>query len=604
MAIKPTGGASTSSTHWLSSSELLHTKQQRLINTSQQPSQLHFRSNFDVVFGKHFTVDIKGRSIPLLLVVSENETPNFEHRTKATKLVNVLQYHYGPFVCDVFGISAHNLIETLLRIDVIATTATFHHDLRFHVEQILIHRNSTLQLLYFDGAGAVEVLNEVLRSEPLALRAYLFNRDSHTSASFRVADGAAAALQLRWADFRGNTRIANLGENNTPLMLHARTNMVQNTSPGHLFVIVDSSLQPTSNGTTDARGCVCSSNDESMQQQCMATSNASPALTSADYYTSQLQLDRIVAMYLVLPSVQSAANTAIISTNIAQHKPQLHNMHLLLDITPSCRLTHTSKSTALNPTSAAVDTVSDDNNGMRCVTDLLSTYWLHQRASQINVFRWAVPDVHSAFNQHHRRYHDQPQHPLFKRFMLSAELRTRILANYLSLRRDHLPTHEPLISAVFNQQDSATQFLPLHPSDWQDAQEEVFAALAEWFAVDSTAVKQMFELTGQYACREYTHGAIIRWHVDPVLSQPITAIVHVSRSSSDDTQTVQWPFELQLDDNNIEQIDFQEGEVLLFQSAKLPHARNTALNGNFYANAFMHFRPIFWPTLPAVQALL
>jgi hypothetical protein len=36
------------------------------------------------------------------------------------------------------------------------------------------------------------------------------------------------------------------------------------------------------------------------------------------------------------------------------------------------------------------------------------------------------------------------------------------------------------------------------------------------------------ELTGQYACREYRTGAVVRWHTDPADSQPLTAIVHIA----------------------------------------------------------------------------
>jgi hypothetical protein len=38
------------------------------------------------------------------------------------------------------------------------------------------------------------------------------------------------------------------------------------------------------------------------------------------------------------------------------------------------------------------------------------------------------------------------------------------------------------------------------------------------------------------------------------------------------------------------------GDVLILESARIPHARSNALKGDgaFYGNAFVHFRPIDW----------
>jgi hypothetical protein len=42
------------------------------------------------------------------------------------------------------------------------------------------------------------------------------------------------------------------------------------------------------------------------------------------------------------------------------------------------------------------------------------------------------------------------------------------------------------------------------------------------------------------------------------------------------------------------EINLEVGQMLLFQSAKLPHARMIPLEAEWYANAFVHLAPVGW----------
>ena len=50
--------------------------------------------------------------------------------------------------------------------------------------------------------------------------------------------------------------------------------------------------------------------------------------------------------------------------------------------------------------------------------------------------------------------------------------------------------------------------------------------VSEWLHVEL----EDLEVTGRYGVREYRKGAIINWHTDPLDTQPITVIFHLSHA--------------------------------------------------------------------------
>ena len=167
--------------------------------------------------------------------------------------------------------------------------------------------------------------------------------------------------------------------------------------------------------------------------------------------------------------------------------------------------------------------------------------------------------------------------------------------------------------------------------------EVVHNITAAWMGVHVTELK----VTGSYACREYGNGAVIRWHVDPAETQPLTAIIHIADDLPDPTGDVvqtaeeqqacinnegefaipcmpsnstRWHLSFPSNvtsfdcdsqdlnpsnvvsehDDDLHHIDLQPGQLLLVQSAKLPHARLLPYRGQWYANAFVHLAPIGW----------
>ena len=52
-----------------------------------------------------------------------------------------------------------------------------------------------------------------------------------------------------------------------------------------------------------------------------------------------------------------------------------------------------------------------------------------------------------------------------------------------------------------------------------------------------------------------------------------------------------WPLHVISHSGKSEIISLKPGEMLLYESAKIPHGRQQPLNGDFYDNLFVHFYP-------------
>ena len=92
-----------------------------------------------------------------------------------------------------------------------------------------------------------------------------------------------------------------------------------------------------------------------------------------------------------------------------------------------------------------------------------------------------------------------------------------------------------------------------------------------------------------YGIREYQRGAVLKAHRDREGSHILSAILNIAQEVEED-----WP--LQIDDHSgcRRQVVLAPGEMVLYESARLLHGRETKLNGNTYANIFVHFQPDDW----------
>ena len=92
-----------------------------------------------------------------------------------------------------------------------------------------------------------------------------------------------------------------------------------------------------------------------------------------------------------------------------------------------------------------------------------------------------------------------------------------------------------------------------------------------------------------YGIREYQRGAVLKAHRDKEGSHILSAILNIAQEVEED-----WP--LQIDDHSgcRHEVVLAPGGMVLYESARLLHGRETKLNGDTYANIFVHFQPNDW----------
>jgi len=89
-----------------------------------------------------------------------------------------------------------------------------------------------------------------------------------------------------------------------------------------------------------------------------------------------------------------------------------------------------------------------------------------------------------------------------------------------------------------------------------------------------------------YGIRRYVRGTTLRPHADTKSSHVISATLTID-------QKVDEPWPLQIEDHYYRrhEVVLEPGEMLLYEGARLVHGRPTPLAGDYYNNAFVHYRP-------------
>jgi hypothetical protein len=107
--------------------------------------------------------------------------------------------------------------------------------------------------------------------------------------------------------------------------------------------------------------------------------------------------------------------------------------------------------------------------------------------------------------------------------------------------------------------------------------------LGEWADVPPSSLIK----SAVYGIREYSRGVVLKRHVDRVQSHVLSAILNIAQRGMDS----HWCLTINDHDGVEHQVNLLPGEMLLYESAALVHGRPYPLDGEAYANAFVHFRP-------------
>ncbi len=112
------------------------------------------------------------------------------------------------------------------------------------------------------------------------------------------------------------------------------------------------------------------------------------------------------------------------------------------------------------------------------------------------------------------------------------------------------------------------------------------AVISELLPICEQWSQQELDCTSLYGIRVYHRGASLRMHTDTGRSHIISAILNIAQEVDQD-----WP--LTIDDHMFRRhsIFLKPGEMLLYESSRLTHGRPDPLQGESFANLFVHFCP-------------
>eukprot|EP00730_Choanoeca_flexa_P002753 TRINITY_DN11163_c0_g1_i1.p2 TRINITY_DN11163_c0_g1~~TRINITY_DN11163_c0_g1_i1.p2 ORF type:complete len:361 (+),score=51.14 TRINITY_DN11163_c0_g1_i1:1345-2427(+) len=123
-----------------------------------------------------------------------------------------------------------------------------------------------------------------------------------------------------------------------------------------------------------------------------------------------------------------------------------------------------------------------------------------------------------------------------------------------------------------------------------DIQRHTRDILAEMKPLHEEWADVELEPTFAFGLRVYQQGNVLKKHVDRLATHVISSIVHIASD-------VDEPWALVISDNQgVEHaVSLRPGQMLFYESAKLPHARPIPMKGRYYTSVFVHYKPKQWP---------
>lgn len=94
-----------------------------------------------------------------------------------------------------------------------------------------------------------------------------------------------------------------------------------------------------------------------------------------------------------------------------------------------------------------------------------------------------------------------------------------------------------------------------------------------------------------YGLRVYRRGHSLIMHTDLPATHVVSSIVHIAHDSDEP-----WPLHFVDLEGTEHHIVLEEGETLLYESARCAHGRPTPLNGDAFCSLFLHYTPAGWDT--------
>jgi prolyl 4-hydroxylase len=152
-------------------------------------------------------------------------------------------------------------------------------------------------------------------------------------------------------------------------------------------------------------------------------------------------------------------------------------------------------------------------------------------------------------------------------------------------KKEEIDDHTAKYVVAGKKAKHAAYMVELSPEIKQALEQFVLERLEEWTGLGS------LEHTATYGVREYTDGAVLSSHVDRYETHILSAIIHVGSMN----MRKPWSLEVYNRESPLQSIDFSdECDFVLYESSSLVHGRPEPLEGEIFANLFIHYAPKNW----------
>lgn len=116
----------------------------------------------------------------------------------------------------------------------------------------------------------------------------------------------------------------------------------------------------------------------------------------------------------------------------------------------------------------------------------------------------------------------------------------------------------------------------------QQLMSDLMAAHEEWSG-------RLLRKSACYGIRVYQPGSYLYNHIDHVQTHVLSSTICV-----DHRLTKPWPLYIEDLDGQPHEVSIEPGEMVFYEGARLIHGRPYPLHGEYYANIFVHYRPVDW----------
>ncbi|MEO1747760.1 MAG: hypothetical protein AAFR27_03930 [Pseudomonadota bacterium] len=169
----------------------------------------------------------------------------------------------------------------------------------------------------------------------------------------------------------------------------------------------------------------------------------------------------------------------------------------------------------------------------------------------------------------------------FKKVKLAADIHARIFAHL----QTNVQNFKPESSDAFIQTENRRCFPSLLYQDEafnQALLSELQPMHEEWSGVS-------LKKAACYGIRVYQPRSYLYNHIDRARTHVVSSTICVDRRLDKD-----WPLYIEDLDGNPCEVSIEPGEMVFFEGALLKHGRPYPLEGEYYANIFLHYTPLDW----------